>query len=164
VHVRPPTRSGRIQKTVESGLYCLLGRHRRIYSRSSSESGSETAGRMHRCRFCSKLCGVPAPADTHTVLSCTAGRHPVDQSLCHHDYRTPHPTVRRLVPCRLTHRSCCRRYAYTVEWPQYRGPRHAYMHAYPQQGRGPHVAAWAYDTAAAAATMALAVGLYLLIL
>jgi len=30
------------------------------------------------------------------------------------------------------------------------------MHAYPQQGRGPHVAAWAYDTAAAAATMALA--------
>ena len=42
------------------------------------------------------------PADTHTVLSCTAGRHPVDQSLCHHDYRTPHPTARRLVPCRLT--------------------------------------------------------------
>ena len=38
------------------------------------------------------------------------------------------------------------------------------MHAYPQQGRGPHIAAWAYDTAAAAATMALAVGLYLLIL
>jgi len=107
--------------------------------------------------MCGSRASVPA---THTVLSCTAGRPPVDQSLCHHDYRTPHPTVRRLVPCRLTHRSCCRRYAYTVEWPQYRGPRHAYS----QQGRGPHVAAWAYDTAAAAATMALAVGLYLLIL
>jgi len=28
---------------------------------------------------------------------------------------------------------------------------HVYMHAHPQQGGGPHVAAWAYDTAAAAA-------------
>ena len=42
-----------------------------------------------------------------------------------------HPTAHRLVPCRLTHRSCCRRYAYTVEC---RGPRHAYMHAHPWQG------------------------------
>ena len=30
-----------------------------------------------------------------------------------------HPTTRRLVPCGLTHRSCCCRYAYTV---QCRGP------------------------------------------
>jgi len=28
---------------------------------------------------------------------------------------------------------------------------YVYMHAHPQQGGGPHVAAWAYDTAAVAA-------------
>ena len=58
------------KNTVESGLYCLLGRDRRICSRSSSESGSETAGRMHRCRFCSKLCGVPGPACQQTHTPC----------------------------------------------------------------------------------------------
>jgi len=46
-----------------------------------------------------------------------------------------HPTACRLVPCRLTHRSCCSSYAYTVEC---QGPWHAYMHA---RGGGLHVAA-----------------------
>jgi len=56
------------------------------------------------------------PADTHTVLSCTAGRPPVDRSLCHHDYTTriAQPADACLAR-RLTHRICCRRYAYSVE-------------------------------------------------
>jgi len=120
--------------------------NRRICSRSSSEAGSETAGRMHRCRFCSKLCGVaqvvlytsiclvyrttwvaPACQQTHTVLSCTAGRPPVDWSLCHHDYRMciPQPATRAL----------------SFDTPQLLSPLclhrgiHTYMHAHPQQGR-----------------------------
>jgi len=67
------------------------------------------------------------PAYTHTVLSCTAGRPPVDRSLCHHDYRTcmPHPADSALS---FDTPQLCRRYAYTVEC---RGPRHAHA----QQGR-----------------------------
>ena len=106
--------------------------NQRICSSSSSEAGSETAGRMHRCRFCSKVCGVgPACQQTHTP--CWAGQPPVDRSPCHHDYRTriPQPADACLA-CHLTHPSCCHCYAYTVEcW----GPRHAYMHAHTQQGR-----------------------------
>ena len=46
---------------------CNSFMNRRICSSSSSEAGSETAGRTHSCRFCSKLCGVgPACQQTHT--------------------------------------------------------------------------------------------------
>ena len=109
------------QFTLDMIAVCNSFMNRRIRCRSSTEAGSETARRTHRCRFCSKLCGV-GPAcqhtHTHTVLSWPAA------SL--HNYRTriPQPADACLA-CRLTHRCCCRRYGYTVEC---RGPR---LHARP---------------------------------
>jgi len=100
--------------------------------------------------------GRRASIHTHTHRVELAGRQPpVDRSLCHHNYRTriPQPADACLA-CRLTHRSCCRRYGYTVEC---RGPR---LHARPSTA-----GAAGYNTAAAAANAAAAVvGLFFLIL
>jgi len=90
---------------------------------------------------------------THTVLSCTAGRPPVDRSLCHDDYTdvghaSHNPQTRAL----------------SFDTPQllsplclHRGmpgstPTCTPIH---NRGGGSHVAPWAYDTAAADAAVCL---------
>jgi len=88
------------------------------------------------------------PADAHTMLSCTAGWPPVDRSLCHHDYRRriPEPADSALsfdTPQLLSH---CLHRGMPGSTPTYT-PIHS-------RGGGPHVAAWAYNTAAAAAAAA----------
>ena len=71
----PPMRS--YTKKLLTGLYRLLEWNQWICSRSSTDAGSETARRTHRWflqQATWSWAGVPA--DTHTVLSCTAGRPP----------------------------------------------------------------------------------------
>ena len=70
------------------------------------------------------------PADTHTVLSCTAGQPPVHRSLCHHDYRTciPQPTD----SCLVVWHTAAVVAAMPTPW---NAGVHAYMNAHPRQGR-----------------------------
>jgi len=106
------------------------------------EAGSETAGKTHRCRFCSKLCGV-GPAcqhthHTHTHRPCwvaqVAGRQPaVDRSLCHHDYRIfPQRADSCLVVWDIK--------AVVAAMPTPWNPGvHAYTHAHPQERPPPEM-------------------------
>jgi len=97
--------------------------------------------------------GQRASRHTHTVLSCTAGRPPVDRSLCRDDYTdvghaSHNPQTRAL----------------SFDTPQllsplclHRGmpgstPTCTPIH---NRGGGSHVAPWAYDTAAARLQMLL---------
>jgi len=102
--------------------------NRRICSRSSTKAGSETDGRTHSCRFCSKLCGVSGPAATHTVLSWRppASSRPVAvPPLLSH---TPQPADVCLV---IWHTA-----AVFAAMPTSRNAGvHPYMHVHPQQGR-----------------------------
>jgi len=106
------------------------------------EAGSETAGKTHRCRFCSKLCGV-GPAcqhthHTHTHRPCwvaqVAGRQPaVDRSLCHHDYRI---FPQRADSCLVVWDIKAVVAAMLTPW----NPGvHAYTHAHPQERPPPEM-------------------------
>jgi len=70
------------------------------------------------------------PADTHTVLSCTAGWPPVHRSLCHHDYRTRIPRPTDL--CLVVWHTAAVVAAMPTPW---NAGVHAYMNARPRQGR-----------------------------
>ena len=115
---------------------CNSFMNRRICSRSWRLAVRQLEGRIGADSAASYMeLGRRASIHTHTHRVELAGRQPpVDWSLCHHDYRmrNAHPSTHRLETCHLTDRSCCRRYAYTVEcW----GSLHTYMHAHPQQGQ-----------------------------